>query len=325
MNKKTRHTITLGIFVTLGLLIFILAIYLIGSKQNLFGSNTKVSGIFHNVSGLRAGNNIRFSGINVGTVESVEIISDSLVRVSMLIEKDAARYIKKDSEASIGSEGLMGDKIIAIAPGSPDARSIADGDELRTKEPMEMDQLMAQFTKAGEQASKLLNNLQQLSSAISEGQGLAGHLITDTSLVNRFDQMMFSFEKTGANIVTLSRNLEILSNQTLAGKNTLGKLMTEDSIAVSINHLLDSLQATSDKAVKITSNLEAFTEKLNNERGTMGRLLTDTSLAENIEQTLHSAQNGIEEVTYTAERVNRSRLFSFLFGSGKNEEGKKGR
>ena len=86
MKKKVSHKVRLGIFISLGILIFILAIYFIGEKQQLFRSTFRLSGVFKDVAGLQVGNNVRLSGINVGTIDNISIISDTSVRVIILVD-----------------------------------------------------------------------------------------------------------------------------------------------------------------------------------------------------------------------------------------------
>ena len=83
-----KFKIRLGLFVAGGLTLFVLAIFVIGKQKNLFNPVFKLTSTFYNVSGLQVGNNIRFSGINVGTVDNISIINDSTVKVDMLIKKD---------------------------------------------------------------------------------------------------------------------------------------------------------------------------------------------------------------------------------------------
>lgn len=97
-----------------GTAFLIAVLYLIGAKRSLFSDTFKISAEFYNVNGLMSGNNVRFSGINVGTVESVNIVSDSSVLVVMLIEDKVKSYIKKNSVATVGTDGLMGNKLINI-------------------------------------------------------------------------------------------------------------------------------------------------------------------------------------------------------------------
>src|SRR4051812_5732722 len=83
MAKRISYQLKLGIFVSIGLAIFILGIFWIGKQKHLFNTTFSLSAVFTNISGLQVGNNVRFSGINVGTVDNVSIINDTSVRVIM--------------------------------------------------------------------------------------------------------------------------------------------------------------------------------------------------------------------------------------------------
>src|SRR5690349_12707063 len=126
MAKEVSKNIRLGVFVLLGTILLIAALYLIGNNHNLFGNTFRISAEFYNVNGLMPGNNVRFSGIDVGTVESVEIVSDSSVRVVMVIEQDIRKYIRKNAVASIGTDGLMGNKLVNINSSDEDAEPIEE-------------------------------------------------------------------------------------------------------------------------------------------------------------------------------------------------------
>src|ERR1700686_1656405 len=117
MNKKSGFTWKLGIFVLSGLVLFVFTIYLIGRQKYFFGSTFHLQAQFKTVSGLKVGNNVRFSGINVGTVDQIELITDTSVMVNLVIRKKYQEFIKTDAKAGIGSDGLMGDKVLTISPG----------------------------------------------------------------------------------------------------------------------------------------------------------------------------------------------------------------
>src|SRR5688572_17323153 len=112
MKKTTGNKLRLGIFVSASLILFILAIYYVGERQQLFSGTFHISGVFKDISGLQVGNNVRFSGINVGIVKEIEQITDSTVRVDMQIENGTQKFIKTNAKAIIGSDGLMGSKLI---------------------------------------------------------------------------------------------------------------------------------------------------------------------------------------------------------------------
>jgi len=103
-----------------------------------FGTVFHISALFKSVSGLKIGSNVRFGGIDVGTVDNIALVTDTTVEVQMIIQHKVQPFIKKDAKASIGSEGLMGDKVIVIAPGTPGQATVSDRDVLATMQPIEI-------------------------------------------------------------------------------------------------------------------------------------------------------------------------------------------
>src|SRR3978361_665210 len=140
MKTTSSQKMKIGIFTFAGLAVLILAIFFIGNQKNLFSSTFNIYGVFKNVNGLQVGNNVRFAGINVGVVQAINIESDSTVRVYLTLNNNVKKFIKKDSKLSIGSDGLMGDKLIVIAPGGiTSTQQIANGDELVAINPVDLD------------------------------------------------------------------------------------------------------------------------------------------------------------------------------------------
>ena len=188
MKTKPGNSIKLGVFVTAGLVLLICGIYFIGQKQRLFSDVFRISGVFNNVSGLLVGNNVRFSGINVGTVESITIISDTSVRVDMIIDEDVQKFIKKDATAIIGSEGLMGNKTINIAPGSVSENPIEDQDVIKTSKPVDFDEILGQLNTTTQNAAAITDDLSAIMNSIRSGKGTIGKLFMDTVLAKELDQ-----------------------------------------------------------------------------------------------------------------------------------------
>src|SRR5688572_29999010 len=114
MEKTDSEKIKLGIFVITGLTIFILVVYFVGNKQKMFGRTDHITAVFSNVNGLQLGNNVRYAGINIGTVRGIEMINDTTINVDLIIDKSMFSHIKKDALASIGSDGLVGSMVINI-------------------------------------------------------------------------------------------------------------------------------------------------------------------------------------------------------------------
>ena len=116
MKKSNSQKISLGLFIILSTLFLIMALYYIGNRQNLFGKTFKISAVFNNVNGLILGNNVRYSGINVGTVKNINMINDTTICVDMIIEDKFLKHLKKNVVAGISSDGLVGSMVINIAP-----------------------------------------------------------------------------------------------------------------------------------------------------------------------------------------------------------------
>ena len=153
MKKTTNEKLKLGVFVIVGLLLFIVAIYLIGNRQNMFTKTFTISASFNNVNGLVLGNNVRYSGINVGTVTSIEMLNDSVIRVDMKIEEKMVQHIKKDAIATIGTDGLVGNMIVNIIPGEGKEPVISSGDIIKSYSKIGADDMLNTLSVTNENAA----------------------------------------------------------------------------------------------------------------------------------------------------------------------------
>lgn len=184
MPKESGSSWKLGIFVTLGLLLFVATIYLVGKQQNLFGNVFHLKAQFKTVSGLKVGNNVRFSGINIGTIHEVELITDTSVMVNLVIKKKYQEFIKKDAKAGIGSDGLMGDKVLTITPGISDRNTVIDGDIILTKNGIEMEDVMLSAKTSVDNAGVITAQLASFTTKLNSGNGALSKMINDEEFAN---------------------------------------------------------------------------------------------------------------------------------------------
>jgi len=191
-----KFKMRLGLFIAGGLVIFVLAVFLIGKQKNLFNPVFKLTTTFYNVSGLQVGNNIRFAGINVGIVDNIIIINDSTVRVNMLIRKEVREFIKTDCQAGIGSEGLIGDRIVTITQGSSNAPAVKDGQDLPSSEPVETDEIMASLKVTADNAEVISKQVAEIVYKVNNGDGVLSHLIQDSSMALNLDATMLNLRKS---------------------------------------------------------------------------------------------------------------------------------
>jgi phospholipid/cholesterol/gamma-HCH transport system substrate-binding protein len=195
-KHTTKFKVRLGLFIAGGLMIFIVAVFIIGRQKNLFVPVYKLTTTFYNVSGLQVGNNIRFSGINVGTVDNIRIINDSTVQVDMLIQKNVQKFIKADCEAAIGSAGLIGDRILIITQGSSFAALAKDGQQIASKEPVEPDAIMASLQVTADNAAIVSFQLAEIMTKVNSGSGTLGRFIQDSTIAENINQTIVNLKKS---------------------------------------------------------------------------------------------------------------------------------
>ena len=195
-THTTKFKVRLGLFITGGLLIFVVAVFIIGKQKNLFTPVYKLTTTFYNVSGLQVGNSIRFSGINVGTVDNIKIINDTTVQVDMLIQKNVQKFIKSDCQAAIGSAGLIGDRILVITQGSSDAAPAKNGQQILSKEPVEPDAIMASLQITADNAAVVSYQLAQIMTKVNSGSGTLGRFIQDSTIAENINQTIMNLKKS---------------------------------------------------------------------------------------------------------------------------------
>jgi len=213
-THSSKFNVRLGLFITGGIALLVFALFIIGKQKNLFDPVFKVTTNFYNVSGLQIGNNVRFSGINVGTVDNISIINDSTVEVELLVKKDVQRFIKSDCVVAIGSEGIIGDRILIITQGSFDAPLAKDGQKLDSKEPVETDAIMQSLLVTANNAAIITTQLTEILMKINHGNGTLSRLIQDSTIAENLNQTIVNLKKS-------SRGLD--ENMTAAKSNFLFK------------------------------------------------------------------------------------------------------
>lgn len=195
MSRTLGYTLRLGVFVVLGTLFFIVGIYFIGKKQRLFSNVFRISGVFKNVNGLQIGNNVRFSGIDVGTVDNILIVNDTSVFVNMIIDEKTHKFIRKNAKAFIGSEGLMGNKIINITHGTPDQLPIENNGSIQTGQPLDTDEIMNKLAKTADNVEGISGDLANIMHNISSGKGTVGRLFMDSTLAMTLNQTFVNLKR----------------------------------------------------------------------------------------------------------------------------------
>lgn len=291
MAAQNSRNIRLGIFVIVGTTLLITALYIIGSKQNLFGSTFKISARFNDVNGLMKGNNVRFAGINVGTVESVDIITDTSVNVIMIIENNAQQYIKKNALASVGTDGLMGNKLVNINSVNAESSIVEENDVLQSIKPVEMDKMVRTLDVTNENIKVISTNLRNITDKINSKNSL-WNLLMDTIVAENIKTAVVNIKLMSNQGLYITGDLKGITDGIKKGKGTIGALVTDTIISSSIKQTVVKLQRISDSAAIITGDISRIVRKLNQGKGSAGILLNDTNLIYNLNKSVKSIDKG---------------------------------
>lgn len=195
MKKESINKVKLGIFISLGIVVFITGIYFIGETKQLFSSTIRISALFTDINGLQVGNNVRFAGINIGSVVGIQIVSDSAVKVDMIIDVKTQKFIKKDATAIIATDGLMGNKIMVISSGTSNNKQVEDNDMIGTTLPMNFDDMLVKLKTTGDNAALITNDLAAILSSIRSGEGTVGKLFSDKDFANNLDGILVNLNQ----------------------------------------------------------------------------------------------------------------------------------
>jgi len=208
MRTTTGQKLKIGIFTIVGILILFIAIFLIGSQKNMFSSTYKVYGVFKNVGGLQVGNNVRLAGINVGVVQSVNILTDTSVRVDLTLNKSVEKFVKTDAKLSIGTDGFIGDKLITIAPGGANTTQMAkEGQQLGTIPPIDVDKIIAKGTRILDNAADLTGDLSEIVAKVNNGKGSIGRLLNNDKMAKDMESTVKEAQSTIKSVHTSTGTL----------------------------------------------------------------------------------------------------------------------
>lgn len=310
---ETKRNVLVGVFIFIGLLIFIVGIFTLGGQQKSFVKSIRVNAVFSDIGGLKPGNNVWFSGVKIGTVKTIKFYGNSQVEVSMRIEQSAQGYIRKDASAKLSSDGLIGNKLIVIFGGNPKTAEIEDGDILQVQKDLSTDDIMKTLQENNENLIGITSNFKKLSSDMVKGKGTAGALLADSTLANSFRAIVTNLQKTTRTSAALAGQLGVFTAKLNTKGGLADKLMTDTSVFNKLSATADQLKQTSAKATVITDNLSKASNKLNSTDNAMGLLLNDAKTAEQVKSTMGNLQESSVKLNDDLEAVQHNFLLRGFF------------
>jgi phospholipid/cholesterol/gamma-HCH transport system substrate-binding protein len=292
MVKTTLENLRLGIFVVIGTVLLLLAAYLIGNRQNMFGKTFDITATFKNANGLQNGNNVRFSGINVGTVNGIEMINDTTIRVRMIIKEEMLNHIKKDAMATIGSDGLVGSMLINIVPGMGNTPYIKPNDQLQSYSKVATQDMMNTLNTTNENAALLTTDLLKVSQALIQGRGTLGKLLNDSTMANDLQQTITNLKYTSYHTNTTMTELNKIIKSINFKESTAGVFLSDTTAAEKMRNVIGNLETSSFEIKKMTQDINTIIGGIEDGEGAVNYLTKDTTLVHQLNRTMQNIEQG---------------------------------
>lgn len=306
MRNDSKKSVIVGVFVLIGIIIFVAGILTLGGQQKKFVKSISLNAVFDDIAGLQTGNNVWFSGVKIGTVRRINFYGDSQVEIVMNVESKVREYIRKDSKATIGSDGLIGNKIIVIYGGTTQAPAVEDGDRLMSEMPLDTDKMMETLQENNKNLVTITENLKVLTTKIAQGQGIVGTVMTDSLLGENFKSIITNLDRAATNSNRMINEMNRFTSNLNKEGNLFHDLTTDKTLYSDLQASIKELQATATNANKLTDNLNDITAKLNDKNNTAGMILNDEEFANSLKNTLVNIDSssvnlnrGLEALEYT--------------------------
>lgn len=316
-STGNRRAIIVGIFIVIGLAIFIWAILTLGSQKNTFEKSIGIKTYFQNVSGLQKGNNIWYSGVKVGTVEKIALIENGKVEVDININEKSVPYIHKNAKAKLSTDGLIGNKIIEIYGGSAQAPRISEGDVLNNDELLSTDAMMSTLSKNNDNLLAITDNFKVISNKMAEGKGSIGKLLNDETFADEITKIVAILKNASSNLQQLSANVNHYTAR-LNDSGTLANDLVSDTVIFSkLRSTVGKLQQMADKSNEVVGSLQGaantVNEGLKNPNTPAGMLLGDEKTAASLKITMQNLQSASVKLNEDLEAVQHNFLLRGFF------------
>ena len=313
MKKSTSQKIKLGVFVIIGTMFLISALYFIGNRQNLFNRNIKIKSQFTNVNGLELGNNVRYSGINVGTVSKIQMIGDTQIIVEMLIRESVGIHIKKDAVATINSDGLVGNMIVNIIPRDGKLSPVVSGDTIQSYSRIGTEDMLTTLNVTNENAALLTADLLKITTSIIKGKGTIGVLINDSIMAQDLKQTIFQLKKASTGASKAIAELQGIISSVHQNESVASVLLTDSLSGQKMKIIIDNLEQSSTEIAAVTKNLNSVVKNVKEGEGALNYLANDSVLVKNIQATMNNIKQGTDRFNQNMEALKQNFLFRGYF------------
>lgn len=315
MNTDSTNNLKLGTFVFLGFILLVIALFYIGNRNSFTGSNIKIKVRFSNINGLQEGNNVLFSGINAGTVKSIKLLNSKTIEVTMVMKKDIANQIPINSKITIGTDGLMGNKLLNITPSETSGAMVKDGDYLIAEKTADIDQVLTSLLRSTENIQVISSALKNVSLRVEQSEVLS--LIEKKELSQNLQQSMSNIRMTTQNTQKLTLTLQKIVEDIHSGKGAAGLLLSNkafaDDLQTTIKNLKETSMAINETSVQLKLTSTSLNTNLQQGKGLLPVLLRDSLLSQKINASLENIEKSTYNFNLNMEALKHNFLFKGYF------------
>jgi phospholipid/cholesterol/gamma-HCH transport system substrate-binding protein len=311
MNESpNKRAIMVGLFVSVGLAIFIAGVMMVGNLHDTFKSKVEIVSLFEDVSGLQTGNNIWFSGVKVGTVSCLNFFGKSQVAVCLNVEIKALQYIRKDAKVKISSDGLIGNKILVIYGGTESSKQVQEGDTLEVEKTFSSEDMINMLQKNNQNILSITTDLKNISKNLANGEGSMGKLLNDNAVYDNINAATASLKNTSLKANLLVNSLASFSSG-LHKKGTLvNELVTDTLVFNSVKASALHLQETANTARLLVSNLK---QASTNPNTPLGVLVYDETTGTHLKETIKNLELSSQKLDENLEAMQHNFLLRGFF------------
>lgn len=325
-TSGNKRAVIVGIFVSIGIIILLVGIFTLSGQKKTFVSALTLNAEFDDIGGLQKGNNVWFSGVKVGVVKNVSFAPNGKVKVTVSVEEKVRAFIRKNSQIKLGSDGLIGNKIIVITGGTPDSPEVKDGDVLTVKTAVGMDEMMGTLQDNNKNLVSITDNFKVISHRLAEGEGTIGALLKDSTLYLQLKYTLEKFKTSAANTEKMTAGISSYIAQ-LDNPGTFShELVTDTTIMANLKDAVAQIKQSTGSVNAITDNLKtataSFNEKLDSKDNAAGVILNDEATAAELKMLIHNLQTGSAKLDENMKALQSNFLFRGYFRKKEKRERK---
>jgi phospholipid/cholesterol/gamma-HCH transport system substrate-binding protein len=313
MNNEMSQNIRLGLFVLVGMVLLIVGLYFIGSNRNMFSKTFTLYATFKDVNGLREGNNVRYAGIDIGTIDAIDIVNDTTIRVTMLLKQDLQKVIRKNSLTNIGTDGLMGDKLINIEPGTSAMPLVNENDELISLPTVDTEAMLRTLEITNRNILTISSNLKTITQNITDSRGTLYTVLMDTTVAIKLKHTLNNIDVVSNNILQMSDDLGHVVTEVKTGKGLLATLIKDTVITNDLSKAVKEIKSAGILINTSATDLRLIMHNINTGNGTISTLVNDTASANSLKRSLDNIEVSTQKFSENMEALKHNFLFKGYF------------